>query len=157
MKKLHIIYKLLAQITYLRKRLIIKKCNDYLGIDFTPLDIIPDEVGCAEAVTTILKECGTLDQVIAGTWTLNDHLQKSKYWLPTPQPQAGDIIISPTGSVKNAPFRGHVGIVGNNGIVYANNSWTGKWSTNYTLDTWKEHYHKAGGYPVYYYTYITAL
>lgn len=153
------IYRLLAQIIILRRRLILKKCKDYLGVDFTPLDVIPDEVGCAEAVTTILKQAGVIDSVIAGTWTLNRHFEQSKNWLPTNNPQPGDVIISPTGHAKEKTSvkRGHVGIVGDKGIIYSNDSYTGKWMANYTIQTWHDRYSKLGKYPVYYYTYLTTL
>jgi hypothetical protein len=152
--------KLIAQITFLRKKLVTLLCKFYLGKDFTPLDVIPDEVGCAEAVTTLLKQAGTIPYVIAGTWTLNDYLQRSIYWQPTNTPQEGDIIISPTGTSKygsKAPIIGHVGIVGPKNMVYANNSYTGKWSTIYTVDSWDDRYKVKGGYPTYYYTFVSAL
>lgn len=157
---MNIVTKLLKIISLLRRQLIVKTCNKYLGIDFTPADVIPDEVGCAEAVTTILREVNIMNRMIPGTWTLNEYLKNDKNWVTVNLAQAGDIIISPTGTSrkgKGAPFVGHVGIVGNNGIVYANDSYSGKWKTQYSIATWKERYSDNGGYPVYFYRYEYAL
>lgn len=152
--------KLLAQITILRRQLISLYCKLFLGKDFTPLDTIADEVACAEAVTTLLTKTGTFNKVIAGTWTLWDALNRDKHWVVTTNPQPGDIIISPTGMsryIGKAPFPGHVGILGENGLVYSNDSYTGLWATHYTIKTWRDRYEKRGGYPVYFYTYISVL
>lgn len=156
------VYRLLAEVTILRKRLILKRCNDYLGIDFTPSDNTPDMFACAETVTTLLKSCGVFSQVVTGTWTLNQRLERGreKGWVQTTNPQPGDIIISPTGMRRNTATsikNGHVGIVGNNGLIYSNDSYTGKWMTHYTLDSWHTRYAKIGTYPVIYYTYVSTF
>lgn len=152
------IYRLLAQITVLRKRLILKKSKAYLGIDFTPLDKVPDEYGCMEAVTTILKQCGVFPEVIAGTWTVWDGMQKRKYkaWFPTSNPQPGDIAIAPTGTGKKGTI-GHTWIIGEKGIWYSNDSWTGKWQANYTKETAHQKYTVEKGIQIYYFTYISVL
>lgn len=155
--------KLLAQITILRVTLVSLLCKFYLGKDFTPLDIIPDEVACAESVTTLLKQAGMMPYVIAGTWTLEQYLMKNRNWAPVSDLRdlrAGDVVMSATGTSskgKNAPFRGHVGILGHNGIIYANNSYTGKWQTTYDINTWRQRYVNEGGYPMNFYRYISAL
>lgn len=146
--------KKLLLINLLRRKIVTLYCRLYLGKDFTPLDIVPDELGCAEAVTTLLKNAGLMHLVIPGTWTLWKYLQKSDQWELVRSPMEADIIISPTGLSKlgkEAPFVGHVGIVGPRGMVYANNSDNGKWSTVYHLDDWKRRYEVKGGYPIYYY------
>lgn len=155
-----ILNRILVQITILRRKLILSISADYLGIDFTPHDIVPDEFGCAEAVTTILKKTGTFHAIIPGTWTLYDALNRSRHWTPSQKPKPGDIIISPTGESRlgrKAPFVGHVGIVGKNGLIFSNDSYSGKWKAHYTIQSWKDRYQGEGGYPVLYYTYISVL
>lgn len=155
---MNIIKQLLQKITELRIKLILQKCNEYLGIDFTPNDVIPDEVGCAEAVTTLLKNIGIMGRVIPGTWTLNEYLKADAHWIQVFNPEPGDIIISPTGtSSRRGAFPGHVGIVGPNAIIYSNDSYTGKWMTHYTLTSWKNRYASRGGYPVLFYRYNYTL
>lgn len=148
--------KLLAQITILRRTLLGLLCKMYLGKDFTPFDYTPDEVACAEATTTILKMAGMFPRIITGTYTLYDALNKDKNWTVTNNPQEGDIVISPTG-LGSKTMRGHVGIVGPNGLIYSNDSYTGLWATHYTIDTWTKRYKGQGGYPVLFYTYISIL
>lgn len=153
LEQLKLILKLL---TALRSKLIVSIAKDHLGIDASPLDRAADEYGCAESVTEILNKAVGFP-IITGTWTLNDYLMRHAKWVPTQHPKPGDIIISPTGTSKKgkkAPFVGHVGIMGDNGIIMANDSYTGKWSAHYTLKTWKERYEDKGGYPTYYYTLI---
>lgn len=152
------INQIIAQITVLRRKLILRKCKDYLGIDFTPLDVIPDEYGCMEAVTTILTQCGVFPGMIPGTWTVNDGMQRRKYkgWVPTQYPQPGDIAIAPTGMGHRGTI-GHTWIIGEHGLWYSNDSWTGKWQANYTQKTAEIMYTKEKGIPIFYYTYLTTL
>lgn len=155
-----IINKILSQITYLRKRLVIAYSNEYLGIDFTPNSTTPNEVACAEAVSTILKKAGLLSKVITGTWTLMDTLDKDKNWVYTANPVEGDVVVFATGTSKygkNAPFVGHTFIIGKNGLWYSNDSWSGKWSATYTKEMALERYEKTGGYTPFYYTYISLI
>lgn len=144
-------------INLLRRKIVTLYCKLYLGKDFTPLDLVPDEFGCAEAVTTLLKNAGLFYLVIPGTWTLWKYLQKSDQWKLVTEPMEGDIILSPTGLSRlgsEVPFVGHVGIVGPRGMIYANNSDNGKWSTIYHLTDWIQRYSVRGGYPVLYYRFI---
>ncbi len=50
--------------------------------------------------------------------------------------QPGDIIISPTEGNRI----GHVGIMGENGLIYSNSSSSKQWKQNYNLATWDERY-----------------
>lgn len=54
----------------------------------------------------------------------------------------GHLIISPTefDSKGNRIATGHVGIVGEDGLVYSNSSRRAQWEQNYTLTTWKAYY-----------------
>lgn len=118
---------------------------------------VPADLGCAEAVSYILKQAnlgGALPKLgFAGTadlykWLLSEEQEGVSPIAPPNTPQAGDIIISPTGtSTKNAPH-GHVGIIGLHGIM-SNDSNTGLWGENYTIDSWNVAYAQKLGFPVY--------
>jgi len=130
------------------------KALAYLGTDASPNDLADDEVGCAESVTAIIKSIDPSEPIILGTWTMYDHMNRSTKFTPVSTPQAGDIVISPTGESRlgsKRPFVGHVGIVGRNETIMANVSATGKWQSSYTLDTWRARWVKLGGYPQLYF------
>jgi hypothetical protein len=124
--------------------------QSFLGRDASPKDRAADMVGCAESVSMIIRELLLNFPIILGTWTMNDQFQKDKRFTPVTVPMPGTIIISPTGTVANAPFVGHVGIIGSDGRIMSNDSFTGRWESNYTLDSWRDRW-GAAGYPVYYY------
>lgn len=137
---------LLRVLTLTRRKLIYQTALDTLGVDASPNDLAPDELGCAESVTNILnRTVGT--RIITGTWTLNQYFLGSDDWETVYDPQPGDIVISPTGEGGKGKV-GHTGIVGQNGIIMSNSSYTGKWSANYTVDSWREYYKT---FPTYFY------
>lgn len=147
---------LLIQVTALRRRLIVHKAKQLLGTDFTPDNVVPDELACAQAVTTLLKWCGAMPYVITGTWTLWQYFARSKRFVPVAVPEPGDIAIAPTGTGKPNTI-GHVWIVGENGIWYSNSSYTGKWSANYTQKIAEQAYTKEKGIKIYYFRYISII
>ncbi|MDQ0316393.1 hypothetical protein [Amorphus orientalis] len=122
-----------------------------LGTDASPNDAAPDELGCAETVSSIIRQVLPEFPVITGTWTLWERLRKGSEFTAVAEPRPGDIVIAPTGTVRNAPFPGHVGIVGKDGIVMSNDSGTGTFNQNYTIESWHRRYAEEGGYPIYYY------
>jgi len=146
---------ILAQLTGLRRQLIYRTALDTIGVDASPNDLAPDEFGCAESVSLILNRAIGFP-TITGTYTLNQRLQSDRRFAPTNTPRPGDIIISPTG-MRLGPSKinnGHVGIVGNNNSIMSNDSYTGKWMANYTIDTWRKRYQQDGKYPVFFYTLV---
>ena len=150
------IMKLLAMVGLLRRRLILSLAKDHLGKDASPKDRATDEYGCAESVTEILNKAIGFP-IITGTWTLDSYLSQDKRFAPTQDPHPGDILVSPTGTSKlgkKAPFVGHTAIVGENGILYSNDSYTGRWMANYTLDSWKARYVDKGKYDMRFYTLV---
>lgn len=147
-----LIKKLRAQISVLYRKLIVKKATRYLGTDASPDDIVDDVVGCAESVTTILAECIPSFPIIVGTWTLYDHLNRSPNWVRVYDPQPGDVLVSPTG-MGNGKIRGHTGILSERGVIMSNDSYSGKWMANYTVESWKKRYVVLGGIPMYYFRY----
>lgn len=143
---------LLRIITATRRQLIYSIAKDHLGQEASPLDLVDDVVGCAESVTNILAKV-VPTPIITGTWTLNDFFERSPRWAPTDTPRPGDVIISPTGS-GNGKIRGHVGIIGENGVIMSNDSSTGLWMANFTISSWLSRYRRKGGMPVYFYTLV---
>lgn len=124
----------------------------YLGTDASPADLADDVVGCAETVTTILKAYMGFP-VILGTATLYSNLETNPKFKRVTVPMPGNIVLSPTG-MGNGNIQGHVGFVGQNGQILSNDSYTGKFSANFTLDTWNARYRDKGGLPVLFYSII---
>src|SRR5690348_7159050 len=84
-----------------------------LGIDASPADLAPDELGCAETVSTLLARVLPQFPIVTGTWSLLDVLRRypgikevTPLW-----PEVGDIVLYATGQGSGI-FPGHVGIVG---------------------------------------------
>lgn len=118
---------------------------------------IPQDVGCAEAVSFILQKAGVADIPklgISGTATLYQWLLKNPHFTRIEGPQAGAIIVSPTG-YGNGTIPGHTGIVGALGKVYpndwgivSNDSQTGLLLEYWNMARWKKYYAQFGGLPV---------
>lgn len=125
-----------------------------LGIDASPQDIAPDELGCAETVYDILARAFPLNvgfPLVISTSKLYDALKSSSKYIKIDQPLEGDIIISPTGYGNGGLSNGHVGIKGELDKIMSNSSFTGKFEENYTIVTWKARYTDIGGYPMFYF------
>ncbi len=117
-------------------------------------DVAPtqNEFGCAEAVNNIFKmEFG---QEIGGqtsTALLYDTLRRRDDFSPTLSPARGDICISPTGYGNGKIKNGHTGIVSDWGFIMSNDSNSGLFLENYTIENWERRYGKIGGFPVLFY------
>lgn len=146
--KLRIIIKSMTNNTTLYE-----KAKTYLGKDASPRDRAPDEVGCAESVSTIIQDVLPDFPIITGTYTLWKRLEADPRFRRVTVQMPGTIIISPTGTVK-ANIPGHVGIFANGELIMSNDSFKGTWQENYNLTTWHNRWGKAG-YPNYYYQLIT--
>jgi len=117
----------------------------YLGRDASPSDIAPDELGCAESVSVIIRDVLPDFPIITGTWTLNERLKSDPRFKAVTVPMPGTIIISPTGtsSSKKVP-NGHVGILGGGDTIMSNDSNDGYWKENYNLATWSKRWSNEG-------------
>ena len=122
---------------------------DTIGRDASPDDLANDVVGCAESVTTIMRPIFG-NPVILGTATFYEYLRYSTYFYQVTIPETGDILVSPTG-MGNGTIQGHTAIVGKNGTLLSNDSYTGKFMANYTLDTWKKRYVDQGNLPMFFF------
>jgi hypothetical protein len=120
-----------------------------LNTSLVPLGDDP-ELGCAISVNALVARVKG-HQVGGGTSTygLLQALVASSWFKEVKEPTFGDIIISATetSTIPNTPIaHGHTGVVGKYGIM-SNDSSSGLWKENYTLDTWKARYETLGGYP----------
>lgn len=122
-----------------------------LGNDASPRDRASDELGCAESVSEIIQDVLPDFPVVTGTYTLWILLSHDKRFRQVTNNLPGTIIISPTGTARKHKFPGHVGICGFSGTIMSNNSRTGIFEENYTLQSWEKRYEVEGGYPVYFF------
>lgn len=127
---------------------IYKMAVSRLGVDASPNDLAPDELGCAETVTQIIKDAGFNQLILVSTAKLNEYLVNESMWLKVETPIRGDIIISPTGMGGPKIKVGHVGIMADSYKIMSNSSSDGKFKQNYNLDTWKKRWFE---YPCYFY------
>lgn len=102
---------------------------------------VPQEVGCASAVTRLLEMVDpsffggvhTVDQIVS-TILLTNEMEVSDRFIELKNPQHGCVVMNTTEG-RNT---GHCGIYdGYTKRVWNNNSWTGKWTDSYSLITWK--------------------
>lgn len=139
--------------TLMFRKSLLSVIESSLGTDASPNDLAPDELGCAETVTTILKQVHPDTPILVGTWALYEYLQNAKNgWSKLQEPEEGCIVISPTGLGKKGTH-GHVGFVLRDNVIASNSSWPntlGKFLKNFTVDKWISYY-GAMNYPVYYF------
>lgn len=123
-----------------------------LGSHLTLDPSVPEELGCAEAVSALLMQIGISDlpeHGIAGTAELYLYLKDSPNFEFVDSAQYGAIILSPTGSGSHKIPHGHVGVILKKGIA-SNNSTTGLWGENFSITGWLSHYAQVGGLKTYY-------
>lgn len=132
------------------KKTLVEYCIEALGTDVTPDDLVPDIVACAITVSTLMNKVDSTFPKVSGTWTLYDILVHRKDYEKVNDMTPGTIVISPTGmgNSKKLP-NGHVGICTRDNKIASNNSDTGLFTENYTLDTWTKRYVTMGEYPLF--------
>jgi uncharacterized protein YycO len=144
---------------YIKIKLSEKRCDDIyltaysnLEKDVTPNDEVPDEVDCADTVSTILKMAGyPIGNIVSTTEMYKYLLDKPAEWELVSIPSRGCVIISPTGYGNGKMIHGHVGIMGEDGKIMSNNSYNGLLQTGYNVDTWKIRYVDKGGFPIFFF------
>lgn len=125
-----------------------------LGQDVAPLN---NEFGCAESVNNVVfKAFGDYAGGDVSTNRMYLSIINNKKFIQAKAPIQGDIILSPTGYGNGAIPNGHVGIVLDGGKIASNNSKTGLFEQNFTMESWNHRYKEAGGYPVYYFRRLIA-
>lgn len=146
------ILNFMHQLIQTRNTQVYNEAVKWLGADASPSDLADDVVGCAESVTTILARLNAMP-VILGTSSLLSYASTSGKFRRVASPVAGNIVIYATGT-GNGSILGHTGIVGKNNIVMTNDSYTGKWSANYTVDSMFKRYNGIGGMHPHYFEVI---
>ena len=126
----------------------------FLGKDASPIDLAGDELGCAETLNEIYKK--TFGEYmspanILSTYRLYEAIKNSPKFVRTTSPEEGTIILSPTGYSSKGAKNGHVGIIGKAGIIMSNDSRSGLFLENYTLQSWKQYYGDKLGFPMYFF------
>lgn len=139
---------------------ILATTKQFLGQHLTLNPSVPPEVGCAEAVSTLLQRAGISGipaKGFASTLMLYQWLSKDPQFEAINQPEAGAILVSPTG-MGNGTVRGHTGIVGAYNAMYvndygvcSNDSQTGLFLELWQLSKWQKYYNGVGGLPLYYF------
>jgi len=120
-----------------------KDLNDYYN-----------ELGCMQTVNNILKNCLGYEAGGGASTALGlKELEKNPNFkeVTTSQAQAGDLIISATGTGNGNIAHGHTGFLGENGVIYSNNSITGLLSGHLTAKMWREYFYIKGGFPTRYF------
>lgn len=125
--------------------------RECLGAHITLDSSVPSDVGCAEAVSYVLKNA--LGDVFPAQGFASTNLLWQ--WLKThftqvSEPIIGDVVISPTGTSAIGSPHGHVGIIAKYGIL-SNSSDTGLFSELWTITKWNKYYNKKLGFPVYFF------
>lgn len=117
-----------------------------IGMDASPQDLAPDEYGCAETLSDVIRKA--LPElnfpVLLSTRELYRYLQASPSWCTVEVPTPGCLILSVTGTGNGHVENGHCGVVGKQWIM-SNDSRTGTWEANYQIDAWRRHYEFKGG------------
>ena len=120
----------LQQLLALRRTMSLhQECLKLLGTDVTPRDLIPDDVACAETVSTIIRRVVPDFPIIPGTYTLWRQLENDSRFRRVTVPMPGTIIISPTGTAKKlegTPSNGHTGFFDQGANIMSNRSRDGK-------------------------------
>lgn len=110
---------------------------------------VPWGVGCAEAISKVLQDFGITGipmKGFPGTVGIGAFLRGSSEFRATTIMLPGVVILEETGT-GNGKIRGHIGIVLDATTIASNNSETGKFSTQWTIQRWDDYYRKFGGIP----------
>ena len=116
--------------------------QQYVGVLTSNLGPATDygNLGSAYAVSQIINAAYGTNLTTTSINQLYDWL-RSGYGTPVDPNTPGAVIISP--SVEG--YAGNVGVVGQNGVVYSNNSGTGTWEPNNTVSGWQNSFDGASG------------
>lgn len=145
------------ELSSINRRKIYNAAIRFLGVDASPNDLAPDEVGCADTVSSVLKYALGKDMGIdytLATAVLYRELSTSKGYMRVKEPLEGDVLVSPTGYGDGDLSNGHTGIWGKinpktgKRIIMSNNSLKGVFEENYDEDTWRARYVDIGAFPM---------
>ncbi len=143
------VVQLLQRIKLMKTPTLYEVALRVLGTDASPRDIAPDDLGCAESVSELIRTIIPTFPRYTGTASLREALDKHPRFRKVTVPMPGTIIVSPTDIHK--PYPGHAGIFLAGNKIASSTSATGKFESNYTLATWQKRW---GKFPTFYYSLI---
>lgn len=126
--------------------------KSFIGRDASPRDLAPDSLGCAESLNCVFETAfgKPILKNVVGTAALLVQLKKDPRFVEVKKPEAGDIVMNASGTSTKGARTGHCGVWGYEAVM-SNNSATGKWSTHYTLASWKTYFETKLGFPTRYF------
>ena len=108
-----------------------------------------NELGCAQTVNNVLKAClgyeaggGASTAAMLPAILSNPNFKE----VENVYAEAGDIILCATGTGNGNISHGHVGFLGENGVIYSNDSAKDALLQNFTSESWKNYFVIKGGY-----------
>ncbi len=124
-----------------------------VGHDASPKDYAPDDFGCAESVSSVIRKAfPELNfPMLLSTKQLYAYLEQSPSFERAESPGFGLIILSVTGAGNGSVSNGHTGVIGRyisydgSQWVMSNDSRTGLWTPNMTVTSWKHYFEQKGG------------
>lgn len=128
--------------------LLYKVAKESLGMDVSPNDLAPDELGCAETVSNLIQKVDPTFPIITGTWTLGAKMKADNRFERIYVPEKGCIVICMTGT-GNGSMVGHTGIYMGGGVIASNESFgkkKGQFVENFTMESWRNRYEDRGGF-----------
>lgn len=138
--------------SFTRSERLHKEAVSALGTDVSPRDIAPDTLGCAESVSNLIQRIIGDFPIITGTWSLmNKFIHDDRFSAVFGTPEPGDIIICATGTGNGVIKNGHVGIMNSGTTIMSNDSESGLWKENFTLEHWNSYFRDKGGFKVHIY------
>lgn len=145
------IAQLLSFLGVSKRRILFEYAKSQLGKEKRGLpDTAPKEVNCVEALNQIYTECFSFPICGgASTITLFMALKNAQRFkrLTFGEVLQGDIIVSPTEGNRH----GHCGVMGANGRIMSNNSYSGLWEDVWADVRWQNYYEKKLGLKTYYF------
>lgn len=133
------------------------RARSLVGTDASPRNNAPNELACAESVSSIIHFVVPGFPVVLSTSDLNALFEKYSNWNEVPASDAGpgDIIIAPTGTGgMNGITHGHTEIISENGRLMGNQSFgphQGKWMEDMTIEEFFDYFKTKGGYDIHIY------
>lgn len=127
-----------------------KLAKEKIGTDFTDDKIVPDDVSCVFATTTILNELDPDIPIMYHTKVFQDWLAGSLKFQEIYEPEAGSIVICATGTNTRPDIisNGHTGIYLDDFNIVSNSSESGLWQQNYDRLSWRQRFYYRGGFVI---------
>ena len=125
-----------------------------LGTDASPENLARPEVACAETVTYLISLVDSNIQWTnrLATFHMRKDMLRGKNFESVTHPRKGSIVLSATDWDKNGNINvGHVGIYMGDNQIASNNSYTGIFDKNYSLDSWTRYFKDRKGLDVLYF------